>query len=263
LPLPDSLFVHSPRENLTRRPARVISRQRLAAVDVQRLARQKAAGHREQDRAGNVVGGPDPPDRIAGADIGEVVGLALVAEGIPGASVDDAGEMAFTRIGASSRARERANVSAAALVIATAMVPTVIFVAATPEQMTSEPPSVIRGAKCLASIRGPITLVSNDSRTASRPRSAMRPRARAEPSAEAGDRVIVGEVDIVSADAWLADVRGLKDLRIAACRHHAGSLVTRGERDGPGEPAAAPDDQHGLVLQESGHDKVLSRNCWM
>jgi ATP/maltotriose-dependent transcriptional regulator MalT len=72
------------------------------------------------------------------------------------------GEMALTRIGASSRARERARVSAAALVMATPRVPIAILVAATPEKMTNEPPSFIRGARCLASMSGPITLVSKD-----------------------------------------------------------------------------------------------------
>ena len=90
------------------------------------------------------------------------------------------GEMALTRMGASSRARERARTSAAPLVMATPSVPTVIFAAATPENRTNDPPPVIRGARCLASINGPITLVSNDSLIASRSRSAMRPRARAE-----------------------------------------------------------------------------------
>ena len=90
------------------------------------------------------------------------------------------GEMALTRIGASSRASERARVSAAALVMATPMVPTAILAAATPENRTNEPPSFIRGARCLASMSGPITLVSNDSRIASRSRSAIRPRTRAE-----------------------------------------------------------------------------------
>ena len=90
------------------------------------------------------------------------------------------GEMALTRIGASSRASERASVSAAALVMATPRVPTAILAAATPENMTNDPPSFIRGARCLASISGPITLVSKDSRIASRSRSGTRPRARAD-----------------------------------------------------------------------------------
>jgi hypothetical protein len=83
-------------------------------------------------------------------------------------------------MGASSRARERARTSAAPLVIATPRVPTVIFAAATPEKRTNDPPADMRGARCLASINGPITLVSNDRLIASRSRSAMRPRARAE-----------------------------------------------------------------------------------
>jgi DNA-binding NarL/FixJ family response regulator len=52
----------------------------------------------------------------------------------------------LTRIGASSRASERARVSAAALVMATAIVPTAILAAATPEKMTNEPVLLIRGA---------------------------------------------------------------------------------------------------------------------
>ena len=70
--------------------------------------------------------------------------------------------------------------SAAALVMATPRVPTAILAAATPEKMTNEPPVFIRGARCLASMSGPITLVSKDSRMASRSRSGTRPRARAE-----------------------------------------------------------------------------------
>ena len=70
--------------------------------------------------------------------------------------------------------------SAAALVMATPRVPTAILAAATPENRVNEPPSVIRGARCLASISGPMTLVSKDSLIASRSRSGTRPRARAE-----------------------------------------------------------------------------------
>ncbi len=86
----------------------------------------------------------------------------------------------MTRIGASSSASDRASVSAAELVMATPRVPTVILVAATPEKITNDPPSLIRGARCLASISGPSTLTSKDSLSASRSRSATRPRARAE-----------------------------------------------------------------------------------
>lgn len=109
--------------------------QRLAAVDARRLAGAKGAGHGEQDGTGDVVDGSDPPDRIEGADVGEVVRLALLGEGVPASA------------------------------------------STTPGEMTNDPPFLIRGAKCLASISGPITLVSNDSRTASRSRSAIRPRA--------------------------------------------------------------------------------------
>jgi hypothetical protein len=87
------------------------------------------------------------------------------------------GEMALTRMGASSRARERARASAAPLVIATPRVPTVILAAATPENSTNDPLEGMRGATCLASSSGPITLVSNDRLIASRSRSARRPRA--------------------------------------------------------------------------------------
>jgi hypothetical protein len=90
------------------------------------------------------------------------------------------GEIALTRIGASSTASERVRVSAAPLVIATASVPTAILNAASPEKITNDPPSLIFGARCLASISGPITFVSNDSRTLSRSRSASLPRARAD-----------------------------------------------------------------------------------
>jgi len=53
--------------------------QRLAAVDVQRLAGEEGAGQREQDGVGDVVGGADAPGRVAGADVGEVSNDSLIA----------------------------------------------------------------------------------------------------------------------------------------------------------------------------------------
>src|SRR6266568_2898396 len=163
--------------------------------------------------------------------------------------------MTLTRIGASSRASDRARVSAAALVMATPRVPTAILAAATPEKMTNEPPVFIRGARCLASMSGPITLVSKDSRIACRSRSGTRPRARAEP----GDGRLVGQVDGLGADARLVGVGGAQCVRVAAGRDNLRAGVLGGQGDRAGEPAAAADDEHGLVFQWSGHGSVLSR----
>src|ERR1700759_2805567 len=119
------------------------------------------------------------------------------------------GEIALTRIGPSSRASDRTSVSAAALVMATAIVPTAILVAATPEKMTNDPSGPIRGAKCLASISGPTTLVSNDCRTAPRPRGGggRNPVAHGpEPLPEGGDGRLVGQVDELGDDPGLAGV---------------------------------------------------------
>jgi hypothetical protein len=46
--------------------------QRLAAVDVQRLAGEERIGQREQDTLGDVRYRADPARRVAGADVGEV-----------------------------------------------------------------------------------------------------------------------------------------------------------------------------------------------
>src|ERR1700741_5270416 len=67
------------------------------------------------------------------------------------------GEMALTRIGASSTASERATKSTAPLVMATPRYPTLTLTALTPENSTNEPPEFICGEKCLASIVGPLT----------------------------------------------------------------------------------------------------------
>jgi hypothetical protein len=48
------------------------------------------------------------------------------------------GEIALTRIGASSRASERARTSTEPLVMATARVPIAIFAAATPEKSVND-----------------------------------------------------------------------------------------------------------------------------
>jgi DNA-binding CsgD family transcriptional regulator len=60
-----------------------LSGKRLAAVDVQRLTGEEGAGQGEQHAPGDVVGGPDPARGVTGADVGEVVGLALLAERVP------------------------------------------------------------------------------------------------------------------------------------------------------------------------------------
>src|SRR6516225_3846375 len=69
----------------------VLSGQRLAAVDVQRLAGEERAGHGEQDSLGDVGRPADAPGRVARPHLGEVVGLALLAEAVPRAGVDDTG----------------------------------------------------------------------------------------------------------------------------------------------------------------------------
>jgi len=83
-----------------------LSGERLAAVDVQRLAGEEGAGHGEQDAVGDVVRGADAPGRVAGADAGDVVRLALLAQGVPRTGVDDARGDGVDPDRASSRARE-------------------------------------------------------------------------------------------------------------------------------------------------------------
>jgi hypothetical protein len=68
-----------------------LSGKRLAAVDVQRLTGEEGTRQGEQHALSDVVGGSYPPRGVTGADIGEVVGLVLLAERIPDTGVDDAG----------------------------------------------------------------------------------------------------------------------------------------------------------------------------
>ena len=72
---------------------------------------------------------------------------------------------------------------------------------------------------------------------------------RAEPLAERGDGRLIGEVDGLGADAGLRGIGGGQCFLVTACRHDLGARVLRGEGDRAGEPAAPPDDEHGLVLQ--------------
>src|ERR1700674_2363989 len=51
--------------------------QRFAAVDLQRHTGQEAVGHREQHCVGDVVGRPDSPGGIGGADVLEIVALTV------------------------------------------------------------------------------------------------------------------------------------------------------------------------------------------
>ena len=54
--------------------------QRFAAVDPQCHTGQESVGHREQHGGGNVVRRSDPPRRIAGTDVFEIVTLAFCAK---------------------------------------------------------------------------------------------------------------------------------------------------------------------------------------
>jgi hypothetical protein len=72
------------------------------------------------------------------------------------------GEIALTRIGASSTASERVRVSAAPLVMATASVPTVILNAASPEKITNDPPSPSRRASAAIEASSVTSTVSTE-----------------------------------------------------------------------------------------------------
>jgi hypothetical protein len=62
-----------------------------AAVDLERDAGQEGVGQHEHRGLGDVVGCADAPGRVAFARPGEQLGLAFVAERVPGAGIDDAG----------------------------------------------------------------------------------------------------------------------------------------------------------------------------
>ena len=72
---------------------------------------------------------------------------------------------------------------------------------------------------------------------------------RAEPFAEGGDGALVGEVDGLGAHSGLAGVGGGQRFLVASSGDDARSGVQGGDGNDAGEPAAPPDDQHGLVFQ--------------
>jgi hypothetical protein len=82
---------------------------------------------------------------------------------------------------------------------------------------------------------------------------------RAEPLAEGGDRDLVGQVNGLGGDPGLGGVSGAQRFGVAAGRDDLRAGLAGGQGDRSGEAAAAPDDQHGLVLQRAVHDRVLSR----
>ena len=82
------------------------------------------------------------------------------------------GETALTLIGASSTARPAVTASTAALVAATASMPGAGFSAVAPDMNRNDPPGASFPAKCLASSRGPVTLVPNEALTRFAVRSA-------------------------------------------------------------------------------------------
>lgn len=63
--------------------------QRFATVRLHGHTGHERVGHREQHGAGNVIGRPDTPGRVAGRDLLELVPLAFCAKRILGSSVDD------------------------------------------------------------------------------------------------------------------------------------------------------------------------------
>ena len=174
------------------------------------------------------------------------------------------GEIAFTRIGASSTASERVRVSAAPLVIATASVPTSILNAATPEKITSEPP-VDPVREVLREHQRADHLGVERRRTAARSSSARRPRARADAvettwstvptrSASAAIDGVVGEVDGLGP---LAGVGCAEGVAVAAGVDHVGARATRGLADGMRDAAAAADDQHCPAVRGLRHAAAL------
>ena len=149
--------------------------------------------------------------------------------------------------------------AAAALVIATPRVPNVIFDAATPEKMTIDPPSLMRGARCLASIQraghpgvegspARVPVQVGDPAASAGGCGGNHVTDRAGPFAEGGDGGFAGQVHGLGADAGLPRVDGVGALAAAGSCHGC-SRVTGGEGDRPGEAAAQPDDEHGLVVQ--------------
>ena len=173
------------------------------------------------------------------------------------------GETALTRSGASSRASERASVSAAALVMATPIVPTAILVAATPEKMTNEPPWIHPRGQVLGQHQRPDHLGVErqpDRVPVQVGQAAPGPGRgggdhvvdRAEPLAEGGDRAFVGQVDALGADPGLAGVGGVQPLLVTAGRDDAGVGVQGGQHDGAGQaarPARPPARSGPSVLQ--------------
>ena len=226
---------------------------------------------REQRGLGDVVGGADAPGRVARRASRRTAPPCPARRARPMRRCRSRPvRCALTRIGASSTASDRVSVSAAPLVIATASVPASILNAATPENSRIDPPSSIWPAKARASISGPITLVSNERRTASRSRSSIRAAGArrggrdevvdgADPLGQRGDRRVVGEVDGLDADAGVGRVglaRGAPALRPATITFAPVGAGRLG--DAARDPAAAADHQHGLVVQEAAMSSSLS-----
>src|ERR1700683_1417377 len=147
--------------------------------------------------------------------------------------------MALTRIGPSSRASERTRVSAAALVMATPMVPTAILAAATPEKKTNDPPWFHAGGQVLGQqpraddLGGegqPDRLPVQVGQVAAGPGGGGGNHVvdGAQPLAEGGDGGFVGQGGGLGADPGLAGVGGGQGLLVPAGRHDAGSGVPGG-----------------------------------
>ena len=137
--------------------------------------------------------------------------------------------------------------------------PTAIFVAATPEKRTKDPPSVHSGGEVLGQHERADHLGVERQPDRVPVQVGRRPRARAdavettwstraELFAESGDGGLVGQVDGLGGDAGLAGVGGGEGVLVAAGGDDVRSGVPGGEGDRAGDPAAPPDDQHGLVL---------------
>jgi hypothetical protein len=73
----------------------------------------------------------------------------------------------------------------------------------------------------------------------------------AEAFGERGDARLVGQVDGLGRDRRVV-VADRERLGIAPGDHHGGTGLPHGVGGGPGDPAAAADDQHGPVLERHG-----------
>jgi hypothetical protein len=154
--------------------------ERFAAVDLQGHTGHERVRHREQHGAGDVLGVPDPSRGISGGDVFEVVPLAFCAKRIPGTGVDDTRRDGIDPDRGKLDRKPSGEEIDGAIGDADAEIADVDLKACTPENRTNDPPGLICPAKYLASIAGPMTLVSKDIRRFSRCRSAKFPRARAD-----------------------------------------------------------------------------------